>query len=121
MAGTVTVALTTNTVTVTETNSAVTVAPVSNAVSVASGVAGNVIGPASSTDGHIALFDTATGKLLKDAGVAPYSLPTATDSVLGGVKVGSGLAIEDGVLSATGGAGGTDEATVNSLVLAQTY
>ena len=30
---------------------------------------------------------------------APYSLPTATDSVLGGIKVGSGLAISNSVLS----------------------
>lgn len=32
-----------------------------------------------------------------------YSLPTATASTLGGVKVGAGLAISNGVLSATGG------------------
>lgn len=32
-----------------------------------------------------------------------YSLPTASSSTLGGVKVGAGLAINDGVLSATGG------------------
>lgn len=32
-----------------------------------------------------------------------YSLPTASATTLGGVKVGSGLAISDGVLSATGG------------------
>lgn len=31
---------------------------------------------------------------------APYSLPTASAEVLGGVKVGSGLSIKDGVLSA---------------------
>ncbi len=31
--------------------------------------AGDVIGPASSTDSHIVLFDGATGKLLKDGGV----------------------------------------------------
>lgn len=31
-----------------------------------------------------------------------YSLPTATSSKLGGIKVGSGLTISDGVLSATG-------------------
>lgn len=29
---------------------------------------GDVAGPASSTDGHLALFDGATGKLLKDGG-----------------------------------------------------
>lgn len=36
---------------------------------------------------------------------SPYTLPVATDEVLGGVKVGSGLNItEQGVLSASGGA-----------------
>jgi hypothetical protein len=32
---------------------------------------------------------------------ANYTLPTATDTILGGVKVGAGLTITDGVLSAT--------------------
>lgn len=32
-----------------------------------------------------------------------YSLPTASASVIGGVRVGAGLAINNGVLSATGG------------------
>lgn len=36
-----------------------------------------------------------------------YSLPTASDSTLGGVKIGSGLAITDGVLSVAGGSAGT--------------
>lgn len=35
-----------------------------------------------------------------------YSLPTASASVLGGVKIGSGLTIAEGVLSAAGDAGG---------------
>jgi hypothetical protein len=35
-----------------------------------------------------------------------YTLPTATSSVLGGIKIGSGLTITDGVLSATGGGSG---------------
>jgi hypothetical protein len=35
--------------------------------------------------------------------VSPYTLPTASADTLGGVKVGSGLSIADGVLSATGG------------------
>ena len=34
---------------------------------------------------------------------APYTLPVATKTTLGGVKVGAGLAMNDGVLSATGG------------------
>lgn len=38
-------------------------------------------------------------------GLENYSLPTASDEVMGGVKIGAGLAInsETGVLSATGG------------------
>ena len=32
-----------------------------------------------------------------------YSLPTASSSTLGGIKVGSGLSISNGVLSASGG------------------
>lgn len=37
----------------------------------------------------------------------PYTLPTASDEVLGGVKVGDNLSIdENGVLSASGGGGG---------------
>lgn len=32
---------------------------------------GDVVGPASATDGNIALFNTGTGKLIKDSGVAP--------------------------------------------------
>lgn len=36
-----------------------------------------------------------------------YVLPTASATVLGGVKVGAGLSISNGVLSATGGAGGS--------------
>ena len=39
----------------------------------------------------------------KLAGLSNYTLPTATDQVLGGVKVGAGLAINNGVLSATDG------------------
>jgi hypothetical protein len=35
-----------------------------------------------------------------DPGGSDYTLPTATESVLGGVKVGSGLTIDSGVLSA---------------------
>ena len=49
-------------------------------------------------------FMSATDKTKLD-GVASnannYSLPTATDSVLGGIKVGSNLSISSGVLSAT--------------------
>ena len=41
-----------------------------------------------------------------DKGGAGYTLPVATDTVLGGVKIGDNLTItDDGVLSATGGGG----------------
>jgi hypothetical protein len=41
-----------------------------------------------------------------------YTLPTASASVLGGIKVGSGLAIASGVLSTTGGGGGGGSANI---------
>lgn len=37
------------------------------------------------------------------SGANKYTLPTATASILGGIKVGSGLSIDGGVLSASGG------------------
>lgn len=42
------------------------------AISGGSGL-GDVVGPAGATDGHIALFDGSTGKLLKSAGFAPIT------------------------------------------------
>jgi hypothetical protein len=42
---------------------------------------------------------------LSATGGGSYTLPTASASVLGGIKVGSGLAIASGVLSTTGGGG----------------
>jgi hypothetical protein len=48
---------------------------------------------------------TGVGAVTITAQPGSYTLPTATGSVLGGVKVGSGLSITNGVLSATGGGG----------------
>lgn len=45
---------------------------------------------------------TAVDKAKLDA-LENYTLPAATAETLGGVKVGAGLAVTDGVLSATGG------------------
>ena len=45
-----------------------------------------------------------------------YSLPTASAETLGGVKVGTGLSITDGVLSATGGTGFTNNAGAHNSV-----
>ena len=70
-------------------------------------------------DGVVTLNNTATGqtpnandnstKLATTAWVRtfvqPYSLPIASDSILGGIKVGTGLSIDPatGVLTASGG------------------
>ena len=49
-----------------------------------------------------------SGEVLNNTNPTPYSLPTASDETKGGIKVGSGLSIdENGVLSASGGGGGT--------------
>jgi hypothetical protein len=45
---------------------------------------GDVVGPASSTDSHVALFDGITGKLLKDGGAMPAAL---TDGDKGDITV----------------------------------
>lgn len=47
--------------------------------------------------------DYTTQEKTKLAGLSNYTLPTASADTLGGVKVGAGLAISGGVLSATGG------------------
>lgn len=51
---------------------------------------------------------TMDGEVLKNTNPNAYTLPTAAAEVLGGIKVGTGLSIdENGVLSASGGSGGT--------------
>lgn len=47
--------------------------------------------------------DFTTAEKSKLDGLENYTLPTATADTLGGVKVGAGLNINQGVLSATGG------------------
>lgn len=47
--------------------------------------------------------DFTTAEKSKLEGLENYTLPAASADVLGGVKVGAGLAISQGVLSATGG------------------
>ena len=66
-------------------------------------VKANTVSGGVSLDFTIPRGDTgATGS----GGGSSYTLPTASDTVLGGIKVGTGLAISSGVLSATGGTGG---------------
>jgi hypothetical protein len=55
-------------------------------------------GPVTSVNGQ-------TGAVTVSGGSGSYTLPEASASVLGGIKVGSGLSIASGVLSATGGGG----------------
>src|SRR6478672_3862116 len=50
------------------------------------GPGGDVVGPASSTNNHVALFDGTTGKLLKDGGALPAGL---TDGDKGDIAVSS--------------------------------
>lgn len=56
-------------------------------------------GPVTSVNGQ-------TGDVTVSGGSGSFVLPTASASVLGGVKIGSGLTITDGVLSASGGGSG---------------
>lgn len=52
--------------------------------------------------GKMIFEEGATVEGLQGGGGSSYTLPTASASTLGGVKVGSGLSITDGVLSADG-------------------
>ena len=56
-------------------------------------------------DGSKVLSDNnyTTEEKNKLAGLNNYTLPTASADTLGGIKVGAGLAINEGVLNATGG------------------
>ena len=85
-------------------------------VTVTPSISNNITGTGTRTSGYLAKFSgtntitngpalgTGTTKFLREDGtwVVPggtYSLPTASSSTLGGVKVGSGLSISDEVLS----------------------
>ena len=52
--------------------------------------------------GKLTFLDGAEVENFPGEGGGSYTLPTASASTLGGVKVGSGLTITDGVLSADG-------------------
>lgn len=74
---------------------------------------------AKETGKSLSTNDYTTAEKQKLAGIAAnannYSLPTASADTLGGVKVGAGLSIDQGVLSATGG--GTADAVEWTNVL----
>ena len=68
---------------------------------------GDVVGPAGATDGHLAVFDTATGKLIKDGGAPAgggdvYGDAAATDGHLA-VFDTDGYHIKDGGAVPAGG------------------
>jgi hypothetical protein len=65
------------------------------------GLVSDLAGKASSTHNHAA-SDTTSGTF------DPARLPLATASAFGAVKVGSGLSVTAGVISASGGGGGSD-------------
>lgn len=52
--------------------------------------------------GKLIIEEGATVEGLPSSGGGSYTLPPATAETLGGIKVGSGLSINDGVLSADG-------------------
>lgn len=51
----------------------------------------------------------------------PFTLPTASADTLGGVKVGSGLTITDGVLASTGGGGTCDPFDLTKLCIVEEF
>ena len=78
------------------------------------------------TSGQVLKYNATTSKFENSAEGGSYVLPQATQNTLGGIKVGSGLSIEqDGTLSATGGGGASnlndlDDVTVSNPSSGQT-
>jgi hypothetical protein len=63
-----------------------------------------VVGPASATDGHLAVFDQTTGKLLKDGGAVPTDpTPAITEDATDVTITGKNLKIGTTVLNPTTG------------------
>jgi hypothetical protein len=61
------------------------------------------ISQSSATSGQVPTWNgTAWAAATPSSGSGSYTLPTASNAVLGGIKVGEGLSINSGVLSATG-------------------
>lgn len=94
-----------------------------NVVISGGGGSGDVVGPASSVDNNIAVFDGATGKLLKDGGAAVSSLATTSqlstkqDTLVSGTDIktinGSSI-LGSGDLTVSGGSGGLALETVST-------
>ena len=71
----------------------------------------NISSPA---DGEVLKYDGTSSKWINGTGGGSYTLPIASSSTLGGIKVGTGLSIDSstGVLSATGGGGSAQQTAV---------
>ncbi len=88
---------------------------------------GDVTGPAGATDGHAALFDGATGKLLKSAGAAPMlqgkhtiwvpASAMVSRTTAGAASVTTELATNDVMLSSKDFDQNTDEAAQFSVAM----
>lgn len=57
---------------------------------------GDVVGPSSAVDGHLAVFDSTTGKLIKDGGVAPVQTKVAFVKRTTNAAGGSAYAVSNG-------------------------
>jgi hypothetical protein len=76
---------------------------------------GAVVGPASATDGHAALFDQTNGKLIKSAGFAPADV--GRQIISGGGLTGGGTLAADRTLAVGAGTGitvNTDDVAVTA-------
>jgi hypothetical protein len=75
------------------------------------GGSGDVVGPASAVNGHLAVFDTTTGKLLKDGGAVPLGNvvgpASAVDSHLAVFDTTTGKLLKDGGAVPAGAGGNT--------------
>jgi hypothetical protein len=76
---------------------------------------GSAWAAATPSAGGVTSVNGQTGDVTVSGG-SSYTLPAATDAVLGGVKVGTGLAISSGVLSATGGGSYTLPTATDSVL-----
>jgi hypothetical protein len=78
----------------------------------------NLAEPAWDATAGVFYVKASSGEMIR---VGPFSLPVATASTLGGVKIGSGVSVDaNGVISVSGGGGGTttDASSLTSGTLA---
>lgn len=64
---------------------------------------GNVVGPASAVDGHLAVYDGTTGKLIKDGGAVPSGGITLVGGTSGSIAAVTKATFTGGILTGTAG------------------